>query len=116
MWIYKIENITGQKVDDTLIAILKRMEPFGQGNERPKLLSRACLVADKQTMGSDGQHIKFRIKGKNGNFISAVGFSQSERWQDIRIGDTIDIVYFADVNEFNGRSEIQLKIVDIKIA
>lgn len=103
-------------INESLLKMLRQLEPYGEGNARPKFLSRNCLIADKINMGIESQHVKFRLKGKAGNFISALGFSQAERWQDFKIGDKIDIVYYIEVNEFNGRSEIQLKIIDIKLA
>jgi len=60
-------------------------------------------------MGVDGQHIKFRFNG-----LWAVAFGRSEEWKNFKIGDKVDIVYYAEKNEFNGRSEVQLKLVDIK--
>jgi hypothetical protein len=68
-------------------------------------------------MGTDGQHLKIRIMNNESgimNPISAIGFGQAEQWKELKIGDIIDIVYYVEMNEFNGRRDAQLKIVDIK--
>lgn len=93
---------------------LKKFEPYGINNEKPKFMSKNIIILDILKMGNDGQHIKLRVKDDNSRVFSAIGFSQTEKWQHLRIGDKIDIVYYVDTNEFNGRSEIQLKIIDIK--
>ena len=104
-----LEEITAKLVKE-----IKMFEPFGQNNERPKFASYDVIILNIANMGNDGQHIKFRIKTANSEIFTALGFGQTEKWSDLRIGDKIDIVYFIELNEFNGRSEIQLKIIDIK--
>lgn len=111
----KIEaSLSLDDINDDLMGYLKLFEPFGEGNQRPKFLIEKIAVADKSTMGTDGRHVKFRLSNGNSRFINAIGFGQAADWQNIRIGDTIDIVSYVDKNEFNGRSETQLRIIDIR--
>ena len=67
-------------------------------------------------MGIESQHIKLKLKSLDARIINAIGFGQSERWSDLRIGDFIDIVYYLEINEFNGNKDAQLKIIDIKLS
>lgn len=96
-------------INDELIETLEKFEPFGEENERPKFLSRGLAVMDKISMGLGGQHIKFRF----GQFW-AVGFCQAENCKNFKIGDKVDIIYYLEFNEFNGRRAAQMKLVDIK--
>jgi len=52
---------------------------------------------------------------QSGKFFDAVAFSISDEWKKIKMGDKIDLVYYVDMNEWNGLKNIQLKIIDIKI-
>ncbi len=97
------------QIDDNLLDNLERFEPYGEDNSRPKFLCRSALIKDKLSMGQNGQHVKFRFNG-----FWAVAFSQAETWKDLKIGDKIDLVYYLEYNQFNGKKNIQLKIVDIK--
>ena len=111
----KIEMEIGlDEVGEEIIKDIEMFSPFGQNNEKPKFMSRGIFIVDITTMGIDGKHIKFKVKNETSGIISALGFGQAEKWQDLRIGDKIDIVYYIEMNEFNGRREAQLKIVDIK--
>lgn len=101
-------------VDNELVRDIEKLEPFGQGNDKPKFVSYGVRVADKLSMGADGQHAKIRIQNGGSGIFSAIGFGQSAAWEHIKIGQEIDIVYYLEMNEFNGRSEPQLKIIDIK--
>lgn len=100
-------------IDEKLIDDIERFGPFGQGNDRPKFTSRGVMVLDKMNMGFEGQHIKLRLKSDGSGIINAIGFGQSQYWNDLVIGDKIDIAYYLDLNEFNGKKEAQMKIVDI---
>ncbi len=89
-------------------------KPYGQDNPQPIFLSKNIYVLDKLNMGIDNQHIKLRLKNHSSNIITAIGFGQYEKWSFVNVGDIIDIVYYLDINEFNGCKKVQLKIIDIK--
>jgi len=97
-------------INDELLEALEKFEPYGEDNDKPKFLSRGLKIIDKVNMGADAQHIKFRFGS-----IWAVAFSQAENLKDLKIGDEVDVVYYLEFNEFNGRRTAQIKIVDIKL-
>ena len=99
------------EINNELIETLAEFEPYGEENEKPKFLSRSLTIMDKVGMGAASQHVKFRF----GQF-PAVGFNQAENFKDLKIGDKVDIVYYLEFNEFNGRRSAQMKIVDMKIS
>lgn len=98
------------KIDENLVNNINRFSPFGQDNPKPKFVSRKVIINDIMTMGADKQHIKFRFNGFWG-----LAFGKAEEWNNFKIGDKVDIVYYIEKNDFNGRSEVQLKVVDIKV-
>jgi len=98
-----------EKIDEDLVNDIAKLAPFGQNNPQPKFISQAAQIKDIMTMGVDGQHIKFRFNG-----FWALAFGRADDWKDFKIGDMVDIVYSLEKNEFNGRSEVQLKLVDIR--
>ncbi len=102
------------EIDEDLIKRIQKFAPFGEANPTPLFLSENVKVMDKAGMGAEGQHLKMRLKNDNSNIINALGFWQTEKWKNIEIGDTIDIVYTLENNEFNGRTEPQMRIVDMK--
>jgi hypothetical protein len=70
-------------------------------------------------MGSDKQHIKLRLSSlSNPSSVSfwAIAFNSAVDCKDLRIGDNIDLAYYLDVNEFNGRRDVQLKIIDWRLS
>ena len=89
---------------------LSKLAPFGQHNQQPKLVSYGLKVEDIILMGADKQHIKIRLSE-----VWAISFGGAVRYEDIKIGDFIDIVYYLEINKFNGREEAQLKIFDLRL-
>lgn len=113
----KIEaEVPFHELDEEFIARVDKFAPFGESNPRPNFLSKSITVVDMINLGADGKHLKLRLKNSDSNVKSALGFGQADRWPDLRIGDKIDIVYYVEINEFNGRREVQLRIIDLKQA
>ncbi len=102
------------EITEDLIEEIEKLEPFGEGNSQPKFVVKNVQVLDIFYMGADGQHIKIKLKGERAKIINAIGFNQSEKWKELNVGNQIDIVCYLGINSFNGRSEEQLRIVDLR--
>ena len=97
-----------------LVEALSQLEPFGMANPRPKFMSAKVGVREAYTIGDEGKHLRLTLE-QNDEIFEAVSFGAGEEWAGkLRPGDYIDIVYDIDVNEWQGRRKIQLKIQDIK--
>ncbi|MEA1963225.1 MAG: single-stranded-DNA-specific exonuclease RecJ [Patescibacteria group bacterium] len=113
--VVKIDAILNfEEINEDLYEKISALAPYGQGNERPVFLSENIQIFDIMTMGMEGQHIKFKLKNDKSGFINAISFNGSETWKNFSISDIINIVYNLDLNVFNGRTEAQLKVVDIR--
>ncbi|MBD3248252.1 single-stranded-DNA-specific exonuclease RecJ [Candidatus Falkowbacteria bacterium] len=99
------------EVKKPLVNAINRLAPFGQGNPEPKFLSRNVQIRDIMKMGAEEQHIKFKL-GR----LWALAFGKADIWSKYKIGDLVDVVYNVGINEFNGRKEEQLKVIDIKLS
>ena len=105
------EEIDIERVNDSFLKNIEKLAPFGEANPKPVFLSRKVCVKDIVCMGKNKEHIKFRFNGLWGVF-----FRQADNCDSIKIGDLLDIVYYVDINDFNGRRSVQLKIIDIEVS
>jgi single-stranded-DNA-specific exonuclease len=96
------------EVDGDLVEKVEALSPFGEGNSLPVFVSREVCIKNIVTMGNDGRHIKFRFNG-----YWALAFGKAEAWSGFRIGDRVDIVYSVEFNNFNGNTQVQLKLWDV---
>ena len=102
-----------------LVEEINALAPFGQNNPQPRFASFGLRIDDLILMGSDRQHIKLRLsaaKEKLSLSFWAIAFSSAAAYQKLKIGDVINLAYYLDINEFNGRREVQLKIIDWQLS
>lgn len=97
------------EVDKNLVEEIKKFAPFGQGNREPIFVSRGVEVREITMMGLDSQHIKFKFH----NFW-ALAFGEAVKWQALKLGDKIDVVYTLEFNDFNGFRNVQMRIIDMR--
>lgn len=102
-------ELASNAVTESLYETLQKFEPHGFGNSRPLFLGKEVQVQEVRTVGADGRHLKLRVDSKD-----AIAFDLAERGKEIVPGDLIDLVYSVDKNEWNGRSRLQLKVLDLK--
>ncbi len=93
---------------------LRRLAPYGQANPPPTFLARGVEATSMRQMGTQGQHMRLQLR-QNGTEWEAVAFNQS--WpEDLAIPSRIDVVYTPEVNTFNGRTRLQMRLLDLRAA
>jgi single-stranded-DNA-specific exonuclease len=96
---------------------LDKFEPFGEANPLPLFLVKDLKIEQIQTVGADGKHMRAMV-GQEGHSTvhKIIGFSFGEWCAKLNIGDKIDVVFEIGVNEWNGNRDLQLKVIDLKLA
>lgn len=93
---------------------LSALEPTGQANTQAIFLARNLKVLDTRTVGKDKAHLKVKLSGDGEPAIDAIGFRLGDWVNDIP--DSIDAVFNLEVNEWQGRRNLQLNLRDIRPA
>ncbi len=116
-------EINLDEVDWKLYDLLEKLEPFGEDNPEPAYLTRGLIVAQTKAVGSDGQHLQLWVKHQSEKTHKMIGFCFNDEnkvganWcRLLKPEDKIDVVFQISANEWNGNRELQLKIVDLKLA
>lgn len=110
-------EINFSEIDENLVELLEKMSPFGQNNTVPKFASFNVKIIDISKMGFDNQHIKIKFLNYDSRDMKSfwgISFGGAEKYSHLNLGDNVDIVYSMEFNSFNGRKDIQFKIIDIK--
>ncbi|KKP67644.1 MAG: Single-stranded-DNA-specific exonuclease [Candidatus Moranbacteria bacterium GW2011_GWE1_35_17] len=109
-------ELTSQDIGLELIEDLKKMEPFGQGNELPIFMMKELIIQDLKWVGNGEKHLKLFVRPKNESpkIFEAIGFHLNEKFKDLKIGEEIKLLFNLEEDEWNGNKKIQMKIVDIK--
>ena len=99
---------------------LQRLEPFGKDNPKAKFADKNLFIKNINMIGKNNNTMKM-ILNKNGRDIEAIKFNAqkdykylSDKFKANIIGNKIDAVFYPDINEFNGRRNLQVKLIDIR--
>ncbi len=101
------------EIDWALHGVLEQLEPTGYGNPLPVLLSRNVHVYGHRAVGQDSTHLQLWV-GDGQVKRTCIAFRQGE-WAG-NLPDSVDLVYTINVNEWNGRSDLQLIVQDFRPA
>ncbi len=108
----KLKDITPK-----LFRIIKQFEPFGPENMTPVFFTEN--VVDNGTgrvVGNQKEHIKLNLLHEDEPFkpYPAIAFNLADVFPAIANGNTFDICYCIEENEYRGQKTLQLRIKDIK--
>ncbi|RJQ14620.1 hypothetical protein C4553_00925 [Candidatus Parcubacteria bacterium] len=110
-------DLTSEEIDMGLFKKLQPFEPFGVDNPTPRFLFRNLIIKEKRLIGSDKQHSKLILSGAGHKVLSIPALAFNKILPDhLRIDQRVDIVGEFMVDEFRGRLNLSIKIVDIKIS
>lgn len=111
-------DIQLSSVTESLYTNLKRFAPFGPENMKP--VFRASQVWDTgnaRTMGEKSKHLKMNLVSELGQrAIGATAFGFGHFYSEIKKDRRMDVLFTIEENRFNGRSAIELMIVDIRLS
>jgi single-stranded-DNA-specific exonuclease len=103
-----------EDLEPDLMGELEKLAPFGQGNPEPRLGARGLEVVSSRIVGNN--HLKLRLKGRNGATIDAIAFKRGGLLGSrVRDGVMVAAVFTPRINAWNGRTAVELVIKDIKI-
>lgn len=109
-------EIPFEEVTPALQRDLERLEPFGEANEAPLLLSRDLrLEQDPRLVGADGSHAILQLR-RGPHAMRAMGFAQAERAARFRAGSALDVVFTPRWNTFRGTTTLELLVHDFRPA
>ena len=91
---------------------LDLLEPCGTGNPRPVLLLRGAQVQSMAQVGR-GRHLKLRLESR-GYSMDAIYFSADANQLGLFPGCRTDVVFYPQINEFRGRRDLQLQVIDLR--
>lgn len=92
--------------------IVSQMEPFGPENMRPVFIARNVFDTGYSKLVKE-KHIRFDVK-QNNSRLTGIGFDMADKLPIIQSGKSFDIVFTAELNEWNGDRTIQMKVIDVR--
>jgi single-stranded-DNA-specific exonuclease len=109
-------EIVLEEITPKFYRILKQFAPFGPGNKTPIFSAKNLRdTGYAKVVGKDNTHLKFNLTQQNSSKIyNAIGFGLSGKYPNILNKKIFNAAFTVDENYWNGKENIQLKVIDIK--
>lgn len=98
-------------VNHALLAELDRLAPYGSQNPEPVLCARNVNVSASFIVGNN--HLRMRVNG-DGVSCNSIWFSKGHFLHTLS-APHLDIAFTPQINNYNGASDIQLKMKDVSV-
>jgi single-stranded-DNA-specific exonuclease len=93
---------------------LKLLGPFGQGNPRPIFATKGVrLASTPRRVGANSEHLQLAITD-NTNSIRCIGFGMGKLEKKLLEQEFFNVAYEAQINTYNGASNVELVLTDIQ--
>lgn len=103
-------------ISENLVNELKVLEPFGQGNEKPQFAQKNLSIRSSRVLGKNRNAVKLALVTENGLAMDGMLFTEGDRFMEELEGNRgIDVIYYPDINEYNGNRTLQIVIRDYKL-
>ncbi len=88
---------------------IQQLAPFGQGNPIPVFLSCGVEVVDCRTMGSNGDHLRLKLR-QGGTMWDGVAFRLGDCLSEV--SPRLDIAFNLELDRWGGEEKLRLNILD----
>lgn len=102
------------RIDWSTLAVLDKMQPFGQKNPKPMFVARGAEIREARRVGAGGKHLKASFM-RAPRHVSCIGFNLGDYAEQMLPGRSVDFVYQLDRSTWNDTAQIQVQILDISI-
>lgn len=96
---------------------IEQLAPFGHGNPRPVMCATGVTLAEPpKKMGGGERHLSLRVR-QHGTTMRCVGFGHGDAADELsRIGGPLDLAYRPVINDYQGRQNVELHLVDWRVS
>ena len=102
-------------VNEKIVQELKDLEPFGQENEKPLFAQKSLVIRNVRVLGKNRNVVKMNLVTETGQPVDGLLFADGDRFLEEQAGrNMIDMIYYPDVNEYNGTRTLQAVIRNYK--
>ena len=102
-----------------LLDEIKKLEPFGHGNEAPVFAFQPVLIMARRTMGTCGEHVRYTFADQDGRKFTAVAFGAADKFT-LTPYDANDRPQHARIlvelmaNEWNGQVRVEGRLLGLE--
>lgn len=104
-------------LEDLTVEILKsfdKLAPYGMENPKPIFYLKNVQIESARTMGQNNTHLKFRIR-KGEVSVDVIAFGKGNLVLEFSQVKQLDLAVTLSLNQWNGKTSLQLMLVDARV-
>ena len=103
-------------ISEALVNELKDLEPFGQGNEKPQFAQKNLRIRSVRAIGRNNNAVRMTVVTEQGRPMEAMVFTVADQFvEEAKQSRSIDVIYYPDINEYNGNRTLQIVVRAYKL-
>ena len=103
-------------ISEALVNELKSLEPFGQGNEKPQFAQKNLRIRSVRAIGRNNNAVRMTVVTEQGRPMEAMVFTEADKFvEEAKNSQSIDVIYYPDINEYNGNRTLQIVVRAYKL-
>jgi len=110
------EWLEPEHISCEVLGNIQKLAPFGHENNEPRWALRAVEVVQRRVIGRNKDHMQFSVRLDEQKTVRAVWFKCGDLSQCVAPGDRVDLVFEMEPNDYHGKTEIELRILDMRTA
>ncbi len=107
--------VSSQSMTLEIVQELKKLEPYGAGNPKPKFVTKDLFLVDEPFVMKE-KHLKLKLKDEKGKQFEAVWWDgvDKSKGQTLKPKTRIELAYTPEANTWNGNTRLQLVVEDLR--
>ncbi len=103
------------EIDSEFCEELWSLAPFGSGWTKPLIILRGVSLSNVNFVGSEKQHLRFKIQGKDGSFLKGICFNKGKEYKEwINSPGKVTIYGTPNTSVYRGVESVQITVVVIE--
>lgn len=95
-------------IDEKTFHLVKTFEPFGMQNPTPVFGFTNFEIVSAKTIGQTQNHLRLAVKTADNKFVTVIGWKMGDLHRQLLAGGLVKIAGVLSLNEWRGRSTIQI--------
>lgn len=101
-------------LSEETVEVVQNFAPFGQANQEPVFVLEEVEVVEVKQIGSDQKHLKIVGRVDQTNSLDFLYWRHGQLAEKIKPQDKIKIAGVLEINEWNGRRSVQVRVEDLQ--
>jgi single-stranded-DNA-specific exonuclease len=101
-------------INEAFLKLLNQFSPHGPGNMKPIFLAKNVMDYQGLSTIVKEKHIRFVAFQHGSRTMNGIGFNMVDKLDCIKSKPSFDMLFHIEENSFNGKTSIQLKVLDVR--